>query len=66
MICSARNWLSSQPIKPHARFCRCGKLLAAKAQEKGVDRVVFDRAGLLYHGIIRAVAEGAREGGLKF
>ena len=43
-----------------------GKLLAAKAQEKGVDRVVFDRAGLLYHGIIRAVAEGAREGGLKF
>lgn len=43
-----------------------GKLLAAKAQEKGVDHVVFDRAGLLYHGIVRAVAEGAREGGLKF
>jgi large subunit ribosomal protein L18 len=43
-----------------------GKLVAAKAQEKGVDRVVFDRAGLLYHGIVRAVAEGAREGGLKF
>ena len=43
-----------------------GKQLAARAQEKGVDRVVFDRAGLLYHGIVRAVAEGAREGGLKF
>ncbi len=43
-----------------------GKLLAAKAQEKGVDHVVFDRAGLRYHGIVRAVAEGAREGGLKF
>jgi large subunit ribosomal protein L18 len=43
-----------------------GKQLAAKAQEKGVERVVFDRAGLLYHGIVRAVAEGAREGGLKF
>ena len=43
-----------------------GKLLAAKAQEKGVDQVVFDRAGLRYHGIVRAVAEGAREGGLKF
>jgi large subunit ribosomal protein L18 len=43
-----------------------GKMLATKAQEKGVDSVVFDRAGLLYHGIIRAVAEGAREGGLKF
>jgi large subunit ribosomal protein L18 len=43
-----------------------GKMLASKAQEKGVDRVVFDRAGLLFHGIVRAVAEGAREGGLKF
>ena len=43
-----------------------GKLLAARAQEKGVDHVVFDRAGLRYHGIVRAVAEGAREGGLKF
>ena len=43
-----------------------GKLVAAKAQERGVERVVFDRAGLIYHGIVRAVAEGAREGGLKF
>ena len=43
-----------------------GRLLASKAREKGVERVVFDRAGLHYHGIVRAVAEGAREGGLKF
>ena len=43
-----------------------GLQLASKAREKGVERVVFDRAGLLYHGIVRAVAEGAREGGLKF
>ena len=43
-----------------------GKLVATKAQDKGVDRVVFDRAGLQYHGIVRAVAEGAREAGLKF
>lgn len=42
-----------------------GRLLAGKAREKGVEQVVFDRAGLLYHGIVRAVAEGAREGGLK-
>ena len=42
-----------------------GLLLAGKAREKGVEQVVFDRAGLLYHGIVRAVAEGAREGGLK-
>ncbi len=43
-----------------------GKLLAAKAVEKGIKQVVFDRAGFLYHGAIKAVAEGAREGGLDF
>lgn len=43
-----------------------GKLVAAKAMEKGIQKVVFDRAGFLYHGIIKAVAEGAREGGLQF
>jgi len=43
-----------------------GKLIASKAQEQGVEKVVFDRAGLIYHGVIRAVAEGAREGGLQF
>ena len=41
-----------------------GKLIAAKAKEKGIERVVFDRAGFRYHGIVKAVAEGAREGGL--
>ena len=43
-----------------------GKLLAAKARAQGIDKVVFDRNGFLYHGRIRAVAEGAREGGLEF
>lgn len=43
-----------------------GKLIAEKAKEKGINEVVFDRAGYLYHGRIKAVAEGAREGGLKF
>jgi large subunit ribosomal protein L18 len=43
-----------------------GKRLAAKAREKGIEKVVFDRGGFQYHGIVRAVAEGAREGGLKF
>lgn len=43
-----------------------GKLLAEKAQKKGITEVVFDRNGYLYHGRVRAVAEGAREGGLKF
>jgi large subunit ribosomal protein L18 len=43
-----------------------GKLLAARAIEKGVQDVVFDRGGYLYHGRIKALADAAREGGLKF
>ncbi len=43
-----------------------GKLLAAKAKEKGIVRVVFDRNGFLYHGRVKAVAESCREHGLEF
>jgi large subunit ribosomal protein L18 len=43
-----------------------GLVAARKALEKNLSRVVFDRGGYLYHGTVRAVAEGAREGGLKF
>ena len=43
-----------------------GKLLAAKAREKGISQVVFDRNGFLYHGRVKAVAESCRENGLKF
>ncbi len=43
-----------------------GTAIAQKAKEKGVANVVFDRGGFLYHGRIKAVAEGAREGGLQF
>ena len=43
-----------------------GKMVAEMAKERGIDRVVFDRAGFLYHGIVKAVADGAREGGLSF
>jgi large subunit ribosomal protein L18 len=43
-----------------------GKLLAQKALAAGITKVVFDRAGYRYHGRVRAVAEGAREGGLEF
>jgi large subunit ribosomal protein L18 len=42
-----------------------GKLLAERAKAAGVDTAVFDRAGYLYHGRVKALAEGAREGGLK-
>ncbi len=43
-----------------------GKLLAARAQEKGIKKVVFDRAGYIYHGRVKALADAAREGGLEF
>ena len=43
-----------------------GLLAARRCLEKGIQRVVFDRNGFLYHGRVRAVAEGAREGGLQF
>jgi large subunit ribosomal protein L18 len=43
-----------------------GKLVAKKCQEAKIEAVVFDRNGFMYHGRIAAVAEGAREGGLKF
>ncbi|MDX9847520.1 MAG: 50S ribosomal protein L18 [Tenuifilaceae bacterium] len=43
-----------------------GKLAAAKAIEKGITSVVFDRNGYLYHGRVKALADAAREGGLKF
>ena len=43
-----------------------GKLIAKKCQEAKIEAVVFDRNGFMYHGRIAAVAEGAREGGLKF
>ena len=43
-----------------------GKLVAQKAIEKGIDTVVFDRSGYIYHGRVAELAEGAREGGLKF
>ena len=42
-----------------------GKKIAAKALEKGITEVVFDRGGYVYHGRVKALAEGAREGGLK-
>src|SRR5450756_2433485 len=45
---------------------KVGELLAQRAQDKGIERVVFDRSGYLYHGRVKALAEGAREGGLVF
>ncbi len=43
-----------------------GKLIAERALKKGIEEVVFDRGGYIYHGRVQELAEGAREGGLKF
>jgi large subunit ribosomal protein L18 len=49
-----------------AQAAEVGKLLAANAKKAGVEAVVFDRGGYLYHGRVKALADGAREGGLQF
>jgi len=43
-----------------------GQLMAERAKQKGIDRVVFDRGGYIYHGKVKALADAAREGGLEF
>jgi large subunit ribosomal protein L18 len=49
-----------------ARSFALGRLIAAKAKDKGIAKVVFDRGGYQYHGRVKAVADGARKGGLEF
>lgn len=52
--------------KKTERASQVGKRIAERAKAAGISRVVFDRAGYQYHGRVKAVADGAREGGLEF
>jgi large subunit ribosomal protein L18 len=60
------NWTESdlRGLKPMEQANRAGQLLAERAKAAGVERAVFDRGGYQYHGRVKALAEGAREGGL--
>ena len=58
--------LPSQPDSKMEQAKNVGAALAAAAKKAGVERCVFDRGGYLYHGRVKALAEGAREGGLQF
>jgi len=65
---AAVNWVQGD-LKSLGRMdqaTKAGELLAQRAKEAGVEQCVFDRGGYRYHGKVRALAEGAREGGLRF
>lgn len=53
-------------VKPVEKAKAVGKLIADRARAENIESVVFDRGGYLYHGRVKALADGAREGGLKF
>jgi large subunit ribosomal protein L18 len=66
---AAASWLalkSSFKGDKSGQAAEVGKLLAKNAKQAGVDACVFDRGGYLYHGRVKSLADGAREGGLRF
>ena len=65
---AAASWLNVGKAKgtKSEQAAAVGKMLAENAKKAGIERVVFDRAGYLYHGRVKALAEAAREGGLGF
>jgi large subunit ribosomal protein L18 len=65
---AAVNWIEAdlRKLSPMDQAKRVGELIAERAKANGVETCVFDRGGYRYHGRVKALAEGAREGGLKF
>jgi large subunit ribosomal protein L18 len=64
-LASASDLSAGEDGDKTAKAREVGKALAERAKAAGIERVVFDRGGRLYHGRVRALAEGAREGGLE-
>ena len=62
------NWTEPdlKDLKPTEQAQRAGQILAERAKSAGIENCVFDRGGYLYHGRVRALAEAAREAGLRF
>jgi large subunit ribosomal protein L18 len=65
---ASAGWLQVKSFRGDktAQAVEVGKLLAEKARQANIDAAVFDRGGYLYHGRVKALADAAREGGLKF
>jgi large subunit ribosomal protein L18 len=65
---ASASWLQVKAFKgdKKSQAAEVGKLLAASAKQAKIDSAVFDRGGYLYHGRVKALADAAREGGLKF
>jgi large subunit ribosomal protein L18 len=65
---AAVNWTEGdlRGLDPMEQAKKAGSVLASRASEAGVETCIFDRGGYRYHGRVKALAEGAREGGLKF
>ena len=65
---AAVNWIEAElrDLAPMEQASQAGRLIAARARERGTESCVFDRGGYRYHGRVKALADGAREGGLAF
>ncbi len=64
LVAASSQGMEKMPKKEQA--AKVGELIAQKAKENGIEKVVFDRNGYLYHGRVKELADGARKGGLKF
>ena len=66
IVSASSQEVKESGLKKSQMAGKVGELLAGKAKEKNIDRIVFDRGGYLYHGRVKALAEGVRKGGIEF